>query len=265
MLHPHRDQILRNLFSLRFWIGGLVLAIALTAAGVGLFPGFILPAVARWLDVGQRPAAADYVMIMPGGEETRPFVAAGMVRRGMARTVLVPTTVDGPLTEDGVLPPNHQWIRKILNLRGVEDDRIVFLDQRSGSSWNDAQALADYLASDSQATVAVVTNDFHTRRARWVFRRVLGDRSERLFLVSAPSDRFTPDDWWRYRRGVQTYLGEYAKLIAYVLLYGGWTVWIPIALSAVAVLAGAGARYWYRPEDARSATQTADSAITGRA
>ena len=229
--------------SLRRWLIGVGVAAILMAATVGLFPELVLPAVAEWLDVGQRPAAADYVMVMPGDEETRPFVAAGMVRRGMARTVLVPTTRDGPLIEDGILPPNHQLIRMILNRRGVEDDRIVFLDRRSGSSWNDAEALAEFLAQDPEATVAVVTNHYHTRRCRWVFHRVLRDRAERVFFVSAPTDRFGPDDWWRYRRGLFTYLGEYSKLAIYVLLYGGWSVWVPVVFIAIVV---GGAGIWYR-------------------
>jgi uncharacterized SAM-binding protein YcdF (DUF218 family) len=202
-------------------------AAALMANAVFVFPRQVLPPVARWLHVGGRPKPADYVMVMPGGEETRPFVAAAMVRRGMAQAVLVPRTVDSPMTEDGILPPNHELIRRILNLRGVDDRRVLFLDQRSASSWGDAQALAEFLAERPGATVAVVTSDYHCRRSRWVFGRALGDRIEQVFFVSAPSDRFTPDDWWLYKTGFKTYVSEYCKFAVYLGRYGGLSVWVP--------------------------------------
>lgn len=221
--------------SRRVWlVGGFAVALLL-AAIVAVFPAQVLPGVALWLDVGERPRPADYVMVMPGDEETRPFIAAGMVRRGLARAVLVPTTADGPLTEDGIARPNHELIRQILNVRGVDDERIVFLGRQSSSSWDDAEALAEFLASRPGSTVAVVTSDYHTRRSRWVFRRVLRDQANRLFFVSAPSDYFSPHDWWLSKSGLRTYAAEYSKFAVYLVQYGGLGVWIPALAILVAI------------------------------
>ena len=49
----------------------------------------LLRAAARWLDVGEPPRRADYVMLLGGDKETRPFVAAALVSEGWARRVLV--------------------------------------------------------------------------------------------------------------------------------------------------------------------------------
>ena len=38
--------------------------------------------MASWLDVGQQPRQADYVMVLNGGENTRPFAAAALVGAG---------------------------------------------------------------------------------------------------------------------------------------------------------------------------------------
>lgn len=49
------------------------LALVLTAALLGLYAtrGLTLPLVARWLDVGETPRRADYVMVLTGDENTR--------------------------------------------------------------------------------------------------------------------------------------------------------------------------------------------------
>jgi uncharacterized SAM-binding protein YcdF (DUF218 family) len=71
-----------------------------------------------------------------------------------------------------------------------------------------------------------VTNDFHSRRARFVFREVIGDRANTLIVVSAPVDRFGPTDWWRSKEGMKIYLAEYLKLAYYVCRYGSGIAWL---------------------------------------
>lgn len=64
----------------------LVLVAATVAlAGASWARGYLLPTLARWLDVGVAPQPADYLFVLPGGEDTRPFVAAALVKAGYAR------------------------------------------------------------------------------------------------------------------------------------------------------------------------------------
>ena len=59
----------------------------------GAMLGEPFPVVARaaagWLDVGQRPRRADYVMVLNGGEDTRPFAAAALITAGWALALVV--------------------------------------------------------------------------------------------------------------------------------------------------------------------------------
>jgi uncharacterized SAM-binding protein YcdF (DUF218 family) len=185
----------------------------------------VLIAAGHWLAAGERPRVTDFVMVLPGGAETRPFVAAALVRRGWAQRVLIPQTEELPAVDDGVMPPNHELIRRVLEVRGVANERIQVLPGRSNSTWTDAAALREFLTVNPQATVAVVTNDYHVRRSQWVFRKVLGHAADRLCFISAPTDSFSPNDWWRYEAGLQAYLGEFGKFLIYLVLYGDLLVW----------------------------------------
>ena len=51
--------------------------------------GLILLALGTWLDVGERPEKADFVMILTGEENNRPFLAAALLRAGYAQRALV--------------------------------------------------------------------------------------------------------------------------------------------------------------------------------
>jgi uncharacterized SAM-binding protein YcdF (DUF218 family) len=192
----------------------------------------LLTGAGQWLDVGEAPAQVDYVMILPGGEETRPFVAAALVNRGYARQAMIPQTAASPDMEDGLAPPTAEVIRRALLHRGLRESQIVVIDSHSSSTWEDAEALGAFLQSRPEAKALAVTHFHHTRRARWVFRQVLGSEAARVTFVSAPSDDFSSANWWRTKAGLQSVSSEYLKFAFYLLRYGDWRVWSIIACIA---------------------------------
>jgi uncharacterized SAM-binding protein YcdF (DUF218 family) len=75
------------------------------------------------------------------------------------------------------------------------------------------------LERDPQARVTVVTGFYHTRRARWGFRRFFGHTSDRIACVSAPVEDSDRMRWWKYESGFLQISGEYVKLFLYWLHY----------------------------------------------
>ena len=129
-------------------------------------------------------------------------------------------------------------MRRILNIRGVSNDQIVLLQVETGNTWNDAESLRDFLVDHQSAEVAIVSSDYHTRRTRWVFRRVLKERYDDVYFVSAPTDYIPPQHWWQSEIGLRTYLAEYSKLLVYWVRYGEPIFWsLVIGICVIAVLA----------------------------
>jgi uncharacterized SAM-binding protein YcdF (DUF218 family) len=209
---------------------GCIFAAAAVLLYFGRTP--LLTGMGQWLDVGQRPAPADYVMILPGGEDTRPLVAAALVKRGYGRQALIPKTAASPEVSDGLAPPTVEVIRRVLLQRGLRDSQIVAIESRSSSTWEDAEALGAFLRSRPNATALAVTHHHHTRRARWVFRRVLGRDAGRITFVSAPSDDFAAANWWRSKTGLQAVSSEYLKFTFYLVRYGDVRVWWVVGVAA---------------------------------
>lgn len=209
-------------------------ALCALLAAVWLGRAWLLPRAGQWLNVGEAPRPSDYVLVLPGGEESRPFVAAALVRAGLARQALVPSAIGSSDTDAGIERPAHDVIRDVLVLRGVPRRQIVVLGGKSRSTYTDALALREFLLARPRSTVTIVTNDFHTRRARWVFRLVLANMAD-IHMVAAPHDKHNAATWWQSREGAATYCGEFAKLVGYAVWYGDARVWIGAGLLLVAV------------------------------
>jgi uncharacterized SAM-binding protein YcdF (DUF218 family) len=197
--------------------------------------GRLLAAAARLLDVSEPPRAVDAVMILGGSADTRPLVAAALIRAGLARRALVPTGQSAPENEEDLVPPEHELIRGVLRARGVPDEAIVKLPGEVASTSDEARALCRFLDAEPDVTVAVVTNGYHTRRARMLFRHELGDRMARVVFFAAPAG-WDADNWWRSEEGFTSYLTEYVKLLYYGLRQDPSWQAVALALAALPVV-----------------------------
>lgn len=204
----------------------------------------LLTAVGSWLDVGEAPRRVDYIVLLPGDERTRGFVVAGLVTKGYANAaILIPAKLY--LSEKSVgLRNKHEVGRDILQAQGLTDEQIIQLpDFENASTFADAESVERFLDSQpASCQIAVVTNDYHTRRARWAFRQVLQQRMRQVRFFSAPADYHSAETWWHSTRGMEAYLSEYFKLSYYMLRYNRQNrIWL---LVTVVIVAGVFASGW---------------------
>lgn len=181
-----------------------------------------LPPVARYLDVSEPPRRTDYVLILNGDLETRPFAAAALWRAGLAGEVLVTRQrprIETASRQAGLVPSEFEVTIGVLRARGVPESAVRVLPGEIASTADEAAALATFLDSEPGTTAAVVTNSFHTRRAQFAFRRALSSRDDRIYFIGVPREGADERTWWRTPDGCTVYLGEYAKLAYYQLRF----------------------------------------------
>ena len=81
------------------WLGcGLIAAGFIAILGLLLASPAVLSALGRWLDVGRPPQNADVVVLLNGSYNSRPFVAAALVRGRWATKVVLNTVALHPRT-----------------------------------------------------------------------------------------------------------------------------------------------------------------------
>jgi len=194
-----------------------------------------MPSLGYWLDIGQKPVKADFAFGLGGGALTRPFTVAALVKGGWAGQALV--MVPEESLDKQTQFPRSPWVdREVFLARGVPEHRMVELPGCPLHTRDEAEMLMRFLRRRPDASVLVVTCAPHSRRARWVFVRVLGNQADQIRFVSAPNDLYTLDRWWRSQQGFQAVTMEYPKLLFYWIRYGWLGVWLVTFGLAVTVL-----------------------------
>jgi uncharacterized SAM-binding protein YcdF (DUF218 family) len=187
------------------------------AAGVALAVVLherILSAAGQYLIAADEAIDADVGFVLGGGRSSRADFAANLFEQNKIRRVLV-SGAGGLADVDGVVLLSEQEIlvRMLLAL-GVPEDRIERLIEPTASTEEEASALADYLTGHPDESVAIITNDIHTRRCRWIFSGALGSDAGRLQYAGCASGPASGKRWWTSADGTTPHLLEWIKLIA---------------------------------------------------
>ncbi len=96
--------------------------------------------------------------------------------------------------------------------RGAPKDRIIRLAHDADSTREEAEALAQLASARKWHSVIVVTSNYHTRRARYIFRHVFS-RAVEVRVASAHDGDFDPQRWWLKRKSIKELTREMAGMI----------------------------------------------------
>ena len=96
--------------------------------------------------------------------------------------------------------------------RGVPRDRILRFAHDADGTREEAEALARFAKERKWRSVIVVTSNYHTRRARYIFRRVFPQDIE-VRVASARDGDFDPQRWWEKRKSVKELMREFAGMM----------------------------------------------------
>ena len=96
--------------------------------------------------------------------------------------------------------------------RGVPKDKILPIAHNAANTREEAQALAPLAIEHKWRSVIVVTSNYHTRRARYIFLRVFPAQIEVRVSGSHDGD-FDPEHWWQTRGSLKELTREFAGMM----------------------------------------------------
>ena len=96
--------------------------------------------------------------------------------------------------------------------RGVPRDKIVRFAHDGDSTLEEAQALARLVKERKWRRVILVTSNYHTRRARYIYRRVFPQGMD-VRVASARDGDFDPEHWWEKRKSLKELTREFAGML----------------------------------------------------
>jgi uncharacterized SAM-binding protein YcdF (DUF218 family) len=99
--------------------------------------------------------------------------------------------------------------------RGVPKEKIMRQPQDADSTKEEAEAVLKLAKEKRWRSVIVVTSNYHTRRARYIFRRVFPQGIE-VHIASARDGDFDPQHWWEKRESAKELTLEFAGMLVAV-------------------------------------------------
>jgi uncharacterized SAM-binding protein YcdF (DUF218 family) len=160
-----------------------------------------------WI-VDETPQVSDVIVILSDDNygADRAARAAQLFKSGMAPRVLASGRLLRPYA--GIA----ELMERDLKALGVPANAIVPVPHRATNTREEAIADAQAIAAHGWKKVLLVTSNYHTRRANYIFERALPAGTE-LRVVSAPDSEYDPNTWWQTRNGLKRFLYESAGYV----------------------------------------------------
>jgi uncharacterized SAM-binding protein YcdF (DUF218 family) len=197
-----------------------LLALAAVAAVWLLFYG------GRYLQHEDPLQKVDAIFVLAGTRAERLLEAIDLYKEGYAPVVVLspgrPEPGEDLLRERGVrFPSDVELQRDVLLQSGLPATAVRATNGYVDNTAQEANLLRAMVRAHGWRTVMVVTSKYHTRRARFAFRRGLEGTGARAMIRASRYDLSDPANWWRYRSDFRFVSSEWQKLIAYRLGLGG--------------------------------------------
>ena len=191
----------------KLWLAGIFVVLALSFLRWG---GYLL--VAR----NRLPERVDAAVVLQGsmaGERARIATAMTMLQRGSAERVAFSVPKQSYWGEE-IAPIARNYIER--NYGADLASRVEFCETLGVSSTEqEAEALSACIQEHRWKTIALVTSNYHSRRAGLIWRKTLAQRdpSIQLSVDSVADPDYQPRGWWRQRAYATTWLMESANLV----------------------------------------------------
>jgi len=206
-----RPSLIRRLFGL------LALVALLLCAWRWRAP--LLVGMARAWMVNEPVPHADAIVVLGGGLEDRPFVAAQFYHEGRARRILLAQPQLSPTAEMGLTQPEADVAWQVLRRKGVPDEAVQMIGSNVTSTLDEARAIKVWAQQNKPGTLLVPTDVFHTRRARWILQRTLKGTGVDVRVTAIEPRRYQSTNWWQHEDGLIAFQNEVVKFGYYLLKY----------------------------------------------
>jgi len=165
---------------------------------------------------GQMPSRVDAAVVLQGSivaEKTRIAGAMALLKQGMAERVLLS------------LPKESYWGESIPPVARVYLERTYGAEYAARVDFCETSAVVNSTEEEAEVAlrcirehhwqaIAIVTSDYHTRRAGILWRRTVRRQDPAIRIsVEGIADPEFQLPWWRHRQSAKICLGESLKLI----------------------------------------------------
>lgn len=165
------------------------------------------------------PEHFDAAIVLQGSvaaEKARVAGAMGLLRSGRASLALLSVPRESYWGQS--IPPVARFYLERTygaDLAALTD--FCELGEDVDSTMQEAQALTPCIQEHHWQSIVIVTSNYHTRRARRIWRRVIHSEPNIHIWIDGVADPEFQQPWWRHRQSAKIWVLETTKLVWTVL------------------------------------------------
>jgi len=158
--------------------------------------------------VDESPQTSDAIIVLSDDDydAVRASRAADLYRASWAPRIVASGRILRPYTSIAELMQHD------LTDRGVPATAVVRFPNRARNTLEEASAVSEFLSTHGWKKIVVVTSNYHTRRARFIYEHALAPGAE-LRVIASSDPVYDPNGWWRTREGLKTFFYEFVGYI----------------------------------------------------
>lgn len=191
----------------------------------------ILRSVGEYLVLEDTLQTAEAIVVLNGSAPLRVLEAARLYKDGWAPKIILSQSLrrgDFYAFEAlGIkIVQEHEYDREALLRSGVPDHDIMIIEEEAANTLAELRAVLRILQPPEDATLIVVTSNYHTRRTAAIWNYLTDGQVKGLVRWTRNDPSFDPATWWKDRQSIKHLVNEYMGLINYWLGFPlGIAVW----------------------------------------
>jgi uncharacterized SAM-binding protein YcdF (DUF218 family) len=120
-----------------------------------------------------------------------------------------------PAEKMGISQTEQEETRRILLSNSIPESAIQAIGTNVASTYDESFAVRAWESRSGAKSIVVVTDVFHTRRARWIFEKQLRGTGIQVHMLGVATLEYGTTNWWQHEEGVIGFQNEVMKYIYY--------------------------------------------------
>ena len=177
----------------------------------------LLTGYARLFSVHTATKGADAIVCLSGGKITRVPETLRLWNQGYATSIYLTDEKKMNKEFSKLETSNLKFAREVVRRMELNAtwEMIPSLENGATSTFDEAEDVLVYGKGKDWKRIIIVTDEFHTRRARYAFEKIFDGSGMEVEVAGAPNEVFSDDDWWQSDKGISCYVLETIKFPVY--------------------------------------------------
>jgi uncharacterized SAM-binding protein YcdF (DUF218 family) len=177
----------------------------------------LLTSYARLFSVRTATKGADAIVCLSGGKITRVPETLRLWNQEYAPSIYLTDAKKANKEFSKLETSNLKFAREVVRKMELNATWEMIPNTGNGatSTFDEAEDALVYGKGKGWKRIIIVTDEFHTRRARYAFEKIFDDSGIEVEVAGAPNEVFSDDDWWQSDSGISCYVLETIKFPVY--------------------------------------------------